>query len=155
MNTWWLKLGERDAAPTELIPPYSQMVDDAPGPSNPRPGYTSQSREGISPEKQSASSSQNNKEKSVDQEGNNQPPPPPPPHNRGGDPDPDDDHPNYGDDNRGRKGSRPAPAPRHPSIPRDMSPKMRAIIHYLERITSSTRQIKKVCSASLYIPRRR
>ena len=79
MNTLWLKLGKRDAAHTELIPPHSQRVDDAPDPFNTRPQYTSQSREGINPEKQSESTSQNNKGKGVDLGGSDQPPPPPPP----------------------------------------------------------------------------
>jgi len=52
MNTLYIKLGERDAAPTESIPLQSQTVENAPGPSNLRPGYTSPSHEGINPEKQ-------------------------------------------------------------------------------------------------------
>ena len=138
MNTLWLKLGETDAAPTESSPPHSQTVDDARGPSNPPPRYTSQSREGINPEKQAACTPQNNKGKGVDQGGNDQPPPPPP-HNPRGDLDPDDDDSNDGDDDRGRKAGRPARAPRQSSMPREMSPKTQAIVTYLERLGTSTR----------------
>ena len=94
------------------IPP-TEFGDGNPGPSSRgRQRNLSIPPEGI--EKQSASTPRNDKGKGVDRgDGNNQNPPPPP-RNTGGDPDPDDgpDDDNDGEADRGRKGGRPARAPR-------------------------------------------
>ena len=125
------------------IPP-TQCGDGNPGPSS----RGRQRNPSIPPddiEKQSASTPNNDKGKGVDRGGKIQPPPPPP-CNTGGDPDPDDDpdDDNNGEDDRGRKGGRPARAPRRPSIPRDASPRTQAMLIFMESLAVPIRPRKLI-----------
>jgi hypothetical protein len=131
------------AEKTSYTIPPTEAGDGDPGPSNrgqPNPWLPP---DGPNPEKQSVSTP-GNKGKGVDRGGNL---PPPPPGNTGGNPDPDpsdhdDDDDGKKDDDRGRKGGRPDRNARKPSVPRDASPKTRAILNYLQQISTVQRSGK-------------
>jgi len=129
--------------PHYTIPP-TDGGDGDPGPSN----CGQQNRwippEGRNPDKESGSTPRQNKGKEVDPGGNNQPPPPP--GNTGRDPDTDDDDDNDNDtsggNGRGRKGGRLERNARRPSLPRDASPLTRAMLEFMQSLSTSQRPTK-------------
>ena len=132
---------DRAEKPHYTIPPTDGGNGD-PGPSNRGQQNPWIPPDGINPDKESASTPRQNKGKEVDRGGNNQPPPPP--ENTGGDPDPDDDDDddNNGGDGRGRKGGRPERNARRPSLPRDASPRTRAMLEFMQSLSTSQRPMK-------------
>jgi len=124
--------------------PLTDGGNGDPGPSNRGQRNPWIPPDGINPEKESASTPRQNKGKEVDRGGNNQPPPPP--GNTGGDPDPDDDDDDDNEkddgDGRGRRGGRPERNARRPSIPRDTSPRTRAMLEFMQSLSTSQRPIK-------------
>jgi len=129
--------------PHYTIPP-TDGGDGDPGPSNRGQQNPWIPPDGINPDKESASTPRQNKGKEVDQGGNNQPPPPP--GNTGGDPDPDDDddddNDKKGGDGRGRRGGRPEHNARRRSIPRDTSPRTRAMLEFMQSLSTSQQPTK-------------
>ena len=134
---------ERAKKPQYTIPP-TDGGDGDPGPSTRGQQNPWIPPEGINPDKESASTLQQNKGKEVDQGGNNQPPSPP--GNTGRDPDPDDDdnddNNKDGGDGRGRRGGGLERNARRPSIPRDTSPGTRAMLEFMQSLSTSQRPIK-------------
>jgi len=131
--------------PCFTIPP-TEAGDGDPGPSNQGQFNPWNPPQNPNPDKRSASTPRQSKGKEVDRGGNYQPPPPPP-SNIGSDPDPepsdhDDDDDGGANDGRGRRGGRPEPNPRRPSVPRDSSPHTRGILEFLQQLSTPNRSIK-------------
>jgi len=130
--------------PHYTMPP-TDGGDGDPGPSNQKQQNPWIPPEGTNPDKESASTSRQNKGKEVDQGRNNQPPPP---GNTGEDPEPDDNDNNNdnndknGGDGSGRRGGRLERNVRKPSIPRDTSPRTRAMLEFMQSLSTSQRPIK-------------
>jgi len=126
---------DRYEKPSLSIPPTEAGHGD-PGPANQGQFDLWTPPNNPNPDKQSASTPRQNKGKKVDRGGNFQPPPPPPSY-IGGDPDRDpsdhdDDDDKGGDNGRGRRGGRPEPNARRPSLPRETSPPTRGTLEFLQ-----------------------
>jgi len=142
---------DRAEKPHYTIPPTDGGNGD-PGPSNRGQQNPSIPPDGVNPDKESASTPRQDKTMEVDRGGNNQPPPPP--GNTRGDPDPDDNDDDDNDknrgDGRGRRGGCPERNPRRPSLPRDASPRTRAMVEFMQSLSTSQQPMKNTAEPAYF-----
>jgi len=108
--------------------------------------------DGMNPDKQVVSTPRQNKGKKVDRGESNLPRPPP--GNSGADRDPDDDTDDEknknGGDSKGRRGGRRERNARRPSLPRETSPHIRAMLEFMQSLSTSQRLIKNTAKPSYF-----